>query len=135
MNSQFLKFVNKQVNREFISPRAFALGGMLIIAMLAYASCSFGAECPNHCSEERIDAYAALNAGAAKTVERVTLAKPILAYTIQSVGYVCDSIISADYTDLPHAALWHVNCNGGTLQYTVVVTVKRSVVYTGRLDL
>lgn len=124
-----------KLNDQVISPRAFALGGMLVILALLYASHAFAAECPNHCSEDRIDAYAALNEGAAKTDARVKIAKPVLAYTIQSVGYVCDSIISASYTDLPGAAVWHVACNGGTLQYTVVVTVKRSIVYTGWLDL
>jgi hypothetical protein len=34
MNKQFLRFVNRQANREVISPRAFALFGLLIILML-----------------------------------------------------------------------------------------------------
>jgi hypothetical protein len=121
-----------KLNDQVISPRAFALGGMLVILALLYASHAFAAECPNHCSEDRIEAYAALNADHATPVQRVERAKPILAFTIQSVGYVCDSILSMDYTDLPGAAVWHVNCNGGTLQYTVLVSAKRSVVYPFR---
>jgi len=123
-----------KLNDQVISPRAFALGGMLVILALLYASHALAAECPNHCSEERIDAYAALNEGAAKGYPRIALATPVLAFTIQSVGYVCDNVLSADYTDLPGGAVWHVNCNGGTLQYTVLVSAKRSIVYPGRIS-
>jgi hypothetical protein len=44
MNSEFLKFVNRQINREVISPRAFALGGMLLILTLLYASHALAAD-------------------------------------------------------------------------------------------
>ncbi len=121
-----------KLNDQIISPRAFSLFGVLLILILLCAA-SHAAECPNHCSEDRIDAYAALNEGAAKGFDRINLAKDLLAYTIQSVGYVCDDEISADYNDLPGGALWHVYCNGGTLQYTVTVTASRMVVYPAHI--
>lgn len=125
--------LNSQVLERTSHARVAALLAILFLLIL-FAATSGAAECPNHCSEERIDAYAALSTGLPPE-RRVERAKPVLSFTIQSVGYVCDSIISAAYTDLPGAAVWHVACNGGTLQYTVVSTVKRSVVYTGWLSL
>lgn len=116
-----------KLNDQVISPRAFSLGGMLIILVLLYASNAFAAECPNHCSEDRIEAYE--RAAPVSPAQRIKSATPTLASTIQSVGYVCDDILSADYTDLPGVTVWHVNCYGGLLRYTVISTPKRSIVY------
>lgn len=143
MNKQRRMTMDKQV----ISPRAFALGGFLIIAMLAYASCSFGAECASHCSEERIEALEAQNAAKARpviapkvvpTVEATTRA---LGAAIRSTGYVCDDPRLLSRTDdLPgpvaHLTRFNVICMTqgpeGYVRFTVDVTT-RIVVYAGAL--
>jgi hypothetical protein len=48
MNSEFLKFVNRQANREVISPRTFALGGMLVALTTLYASHALAADDEKH---------------------------------------------------------------------------------------
>jgi hypothetical protein len=101
-------------DRQIISPRTFALGGFLIIAMLAYASCSFGAEL----SPE----------------QRVERAKPALRIAIESVGYVCDHVETVSYNDaVPGVVKWWVMCDGFTRTYTVLADHKRFIVYPGQL--
>lgn len=138
------------MDKQVISPRAFALGGFLIIAMLAYASCSFGAECPRACSEERIEMYAAMTDAEAAahdaprsvispkytpTVEATTRA---LGAAIRSTGFVCDAAKLVSMNDaVPGRTRFDVMCSGGplehpTLRFTVDVTT-RIVVYPGVL--
>lgn len=136
------------LNTQVISPRAFALGGFLVVLLLAYASCSYGAtptppECANHCSEERIEALEAHNSAARSvvtpkytpTVEATTRA---LGAAIRSTGYVCDSATLVSKNDaLPGRVRFDVMCSGGPLEhpmlrFTVDVTT-RIVVYPGVL--
>lgn len=141
-----MKRSNKvNLNTQVISPRAFALLGFLIIAMLAYASCSFGAEaeCANHCSEEKIEALEARNTAArtvvspkyTPTVEATTRA---LGAAIRSTGFICDAATLVSMNDaVPGRTRFDVSCSGGPLEqpflrFTVDVTT-RIVVYPGVL--
>jgi hypothetical protein len=137
------------LNRQVISPRTFALGGIFVALLILKAASAFGAECPNHCSEERIAAYAGYTAAEAaqhaaaeradRAIERARALNEsrgrASAAAIRSVGYVCDDVYSVASTDaVPGVLVLHVGCDGGRSRYTLVVT-HRIVVYTGWLDL
>lgn len=131
------------LNTQVISPRAFALGGLLVILLLAYASCSYGAECANHCSEERIEALEAHNSAARSVVTpkytpTVEATVRALGAAIRSTGYVCDGATLVSKNDaVPGRVRFDVMCSGGPLEhpmlrFTVDVTT-RIVVYPGVL--
>lgn len=137
------------MNRQIISPRTFALGGFLVIALLTYASCSYGAECENHCSEERIEALEAQNVArharpvvAAKVAPTIEATARALGEAIRSVGFVCDKATLVSRIDdmpgpVPHLTRFRVSCPAygpyaASVTFTVDVTT-RIIVYPGAL--
>lgn len=107
--------------------------GALILAILTFVALKAGAaECPNHCSEDRIEAYAHMAPFTPQ--QRIANATPALVDAIHSVRYVCDNVLSVAFTDMPNGTVrYNVNCNGGTLRYTVDAERGRTIVYPGSL--
>jgi hypothetical protein len=96
------------------------------MVMLLLAKVAGAAECPNHCTEERIEQYAKAEATTLRDM-------------IRSTGFICDDPKVMGLNDaVPGRVRYYVMCMGGPLEspvliYTVDITAKRTVVYPGQL--
>lgn len=113
-----------KLNDQIISPRAFTLGGIFVILAILFAAGAFAAECPNHCSEERIDYYAAqgLYEAGAVIAPHVTDGMALTAVAvIRDHKYSCPTIYALSYERAGNGDLYiYVSCSGGALKYTIV---------------